>query len=71
MIPDRSSSLSFQMRFLKNFDRKSDPVGPFISAVEAFKVWTCKGFSKELLWSLDVKKLKNVFRSFKNDTEWF
>ena len=49
MIPNRSSSLSFQMEFLKNFDRKSDSVGPFMSAVEAFKVWACKGLSKELL----------------------
>ena len=49
MIPNRSSSLSFQMEFLKNFDRKSDSVGPFISAVEASEVGNCKGFSKELL----------------------
>ena len=71
MIPNRSSSLSFQMEFLKNFDRKSDPVGPFISAVEALKVLACKGFSKELFWSLGQKNLKNVFRSSKNDPEWF
>ena len=71
MVPNRSSSLSFQMKFLKNFDRKSDSVGPFISAVEAFEVWACKGFSKELLWSLGPKNLKNVFRSSKNDPEWF
>ena len=49
MVPNRPSSLSFQMRFLKNFDRKSDPVGPFIGAAEALKVLPCKGFSKELL----------------------
>ena len=71
MIPNRSNSLSFQMEFLKNFDRKSDSVGPFISAVEAFKVWPCTGFSKELLWRSDTKSLKKVFRSSKNDSEWF
>ena len=49
MVPNRSSSLSFQMKFLKNLDRKNDSVGSFISAVEAFEVWDCEGFSKELL----------------------
>ena len=58
MIPNRSTSFSFQMKFLKNLDRKSDSVGPFISALEASEVGACKGFSKELLWSLGVKKLK-------------
>ena len=31
------------------FDSKSDSVGPFISAVDAFKVWTSKEFLKEIL----------------------
>ena len=48
MVPNRSSSLSFQMKFLKNFDRKSGSVGPFISAVEASEVETFEGFPKEL-----------------------
>ena len=49
MVPNRSSSLLVQMKFLKSFDRKSDSVGPFISAVEASEVGACTGFSKELL----------------------
>ena len=71
MIPNYSSSLSFQMKILKNLDRKSDSVGPFISAVKASEVWACKGYSKGLLWSLGAKSFKNVFRSSKNDPEWF
>ena len=62
------------MKVWKIFDRFSiflSPVGPFVSAVEAFKVWACKGFSKELLWRLDTKSLKKVFRSSKNYSEWF
>ena len=65
MVPNRSNSLSFQMEFLKNFDRKSDSLRPFISPVDSFKVWVYKVFSKELLWRLGVKKLKNVFRNSK------
>ena len=49
MVLNLFSSLSFQMKFWKDFDRKGDSVGRFISAVEAFKVWARKGFSKELL----------------------
>ena len=50
------------------FDRFSKS---FVTAVEAFKVWPSKGFSKELLWRSDTKSLKKVFRSSKNDSEWF
>ena len=49
MIPNSPRSLSFQMKILKIFDPKNDSVGPFISAVEAFKVWASKRFSKEMI----------------------
>ena len=60
MIPNGPRLLSFQMKILNIFDSKNDSVGPFISSVEAFKVWTSKGFSKEILSTVAAKNVKNI-----------
>ena len=47
------------MKFWKDFDRKGDSVGRFISAVEAFKVWACKKVFKGIALKFGREKYEN------------